>query len=103
MKILYYTLFGVFGLLGAYFVLSSLLGRFNLWDANPLHAKIVLVIATAVAARLLYWAYRLGEEEGRWGAGTGAILLAVVVFQAIILLGALLLTGKGAAFFKKIF
>ena len=103
MKILYYILFGLFGLLGAYFVLSSLIGRFNLWDANPLYAKMVLFIAAIVAARLLYWAYQLGEQQSRWGAGAGVILLAVVVFQAIIFLGALVLTGKGAAFFKKIF
>lgn len=103
MKTLYYILFGFFGLLGVYFVLTSLFGRFNLWDANPLHAKIVLVVAAAVAARLLYWAYQLGEQQGRWGAGVGVVLLAVIVFQATIFLGALALTGKGAAFFKKIF
>lgn len=103
MKILYYILFGFFGLLGAYFVLTSLLGRFNLWDANPLQAKIVLLIAAAVAARLLYWAYQLGEQQSRWGAGISVVLLAVVVFQAIIFLGALALTGKGAALFRKIF
>lgn len=103
MKILYYILFGIFGLLGVYFVLTSLFGRFNLWDANPLHAKIVLVVAAAVAVRLLYWAYQSGEQQGRWGAGVGVILLAVIAFQAIMLLGAITLTGKGAAFFKKIF
>lgn len=91
MKVVYYTLFGFFGLLGAYFVLTSLFGRFNLWDANPVHAKVVLLIAAAVAARLLYQAYLLGEQQGRWGAGLGVVLLAVVVFQAIIFLGALAL------------
>ena len=103
MKILYYILFGVFGLLGAWFVLSSLFGRFNLWDANPLHAKVVLVLATLVAASLLYRAYQLGEIQTRWGAGAGAVVLAVVVFQAVVFVGALVLSGKGLAFFKKLF
>lgn len=103
MKILYYVLFGFFGLLGTWFVLTSLFGRFSLWDANPLHARMVLVIAAVAAARLLYWAYQLGEQQNRWGAGTGVVVLAVVVFQAILFLGALALSGKGLQFFKKIF
>lgn len=103
MKILYYILFGFFGLLGVYFVVTSLLGRFNLWDVNQVHAKIILLIAAAFASRLLYWAYQLGEQQSRWGAGVGIVVLAVIVFQATIFLGALALTGRGAAFFKKIF
>ena len=103
MKILYYILFGVFGLLGVWFVLSSLFGRFSLWDANPLHAKVVLVLAALVALRLLFGAYQLGEIQNRWGAGVGAVLLAVVVFQAVVFAGALVLSGKGLAFFKKLF
>ena len=101
MEILYYILFGVFGLLGVWFVLSSLFGRFSLWDANPLHAKVVLVLAALVTLRLLFWAYQLGEIQNRWGAGV--VVLAVLVFQAVVFVGALVLSGKGLAFFKKLF
>jgi heme A synthase len=53
MKILYYVLFGFFGLLGGWFVLSSLLGRFSLWNANQLYSKIVLCVAAVMAIVLL--------------------------------------------------
>lgn len=94
MKVLYYVLYGIIAILGLYYVGSSLFGRFILWDANPLVAKIVLLAATIVAARLLYWAYQLGDLQNKWLAGTGAVLLAFLAFQSIILLGAFLFGRK---------
>ena len=35
----------------------------------------------------LHWAYRLGEVEGRWGAGMGAVIVAVLAFQAVMVAG----------------
>ncbi len=101
MKILYYFIFGIFGLLGAYFVLSSLLGRFNLWDLNALQAKTILAIAALAGVRLLYWAYQLGEVQGKYLQGIAVIILAVLVFQGIIFLGAILFSKRSFNFFKK--
>ena len=94
MKVLYYTLFGLFGLLGFYFVLTSLFGRFNLWGINQLYAKTALLIATGAALYLLYRAWQLGEQQGRWGAGASMVILAVLAFQGILLLSAFVLSGK---------
>ncbi len=94
MKILYYVLFGFFGLLGGWFVLSSLLGRFSLWNASQLYSKIVLCVAAVIAIVLLYRAYQSGEIEGRWGMGTLWVVAAVVAFQVILLVGAFALRGR---------
>ena len=63
MRILLDFPYGAFGLLGVYFVLSSLFG----YEA-------------VVGGTVLYWAYQLGEQQARWGAGVGAVVLAVVAF-----------------------
>lgn len=86
-KILYYVLYGGFGLLGSYFVLTSLLGRLTFGSASQPAAKCVLLVAAAAGGGLLYWAYALGEQQGRWGAGVGAVALAVVAFSVIMTLG----------------
>lgn len=101
MKLLYYFVFGIFGLIGAWFVITSLLGRFNLWDLNPLQAKAILIIAALSAIRLFYWAYQLGEIQGKYWQGIGAIILAVLLFQGIIFLGAILFSKRSLKFFKK--
>lgn len=88
MRVAFYVLYGFFGLLGAYFVLTSLLGRYSLAGAPPVVARLVLLAGALAGGALLHWAYRLGEVQGRWGAGAGAVLLAVVAFQAVQLLGA---------------
>ena len=95
LKVLFYVLFGWIGLLGLYFVLTSLFGHFSLWNAHPLAARLVLVVAAALAARILYWAYELGELQGRLGAGIGVVLLAVVAFQLVMMAGALVFGRKG--------
>jgi hypothetical protein len=87
MKIVFYALYGFFGLLGAYFVLSSLLGRLTFGGANQLTAKLVLLAASAAGGGLLYWAYQLGELQGRWLPGIGVVVLAVVAFQIVMVIG----------------
>jgi putative effector of murein hydrolase len=93
-KILYYVLFGFIGLLGVYYVGSSLFGRFSLWSASPFVARLILIVAAIAAARILYWAYQLGETQQRWLAGAGAVILALLAFQGILLLGAITLGRK---------
>ncbi len=100
MKLLYYFIFGVFGLIGVWFVISSLIGKFNLWDLNAFQAKVVLSIAAITAIRLLYWAYQLGEIQGKYWQGIGVIILAVLLFQGIIFLGAILFSKRTLRFFK---
>lgn len=87
MKVVFYILYGCFGLLGAYFVLSSLAGRMTLGNAGQMAAKSILLVATAAGCGLLYWAYQLGEVQGRWLPGIGAVVLAVVAFQIVIVIG----------------
>ena len=87
MKIVFYILYGFFGLLGAYFVLSSLAGRITLGNAGQLSAKSVLLVAATAGGGLLYWAYLLGEVQGRWLPGAGAVVLAVVAFSLVMVAG----------------
>jgi hypothetical protein len=93
LKVLYYAVFGFVALLGAWFVVTSLFGNFRLWDGNPLYSKLFLLVAAAAAVRLLFWAYALGEQQGRWGAGLGVVVLSMVVFQVIMVVGAFVLRG----------
>lgn len=93
-KTLYYILFGIITAIGLYFVISSFFGRYILWNATQFEAKAVLVVATAVTVRILYWAYQLGDVQNRWWAGLGAVVLAMVSFQAITVLGAMLFGRK---------
>jgi len=86
-KILFYILYGFFGLLGAYFVLSSLAGRFSLGAASQLSAKAVLLVAALAGGGMLYWAYQLGELQGRWLPAIGMVLLAVAAFQLVVVIG----------------
>jgi hypothetical protein len=89
MRILYYFLFGAFGLLGLWFVMTSLLGHFSLASGAPQwYAKSFLMVGAAIGAGLLYWAYRLGEVQQHWGKGTGAVLCAVLAFQMVQVAGA---------------
>ena len=89
MKVLFYTLYGVFGLLGVYFVISSLFGRFTIDPLPEFIAKLFLIVAASAGGFLLYRAYLIGEVEGRWGAGVGTVLLALVVFEVIPVAGML--------------
>ena len=89
MKVLFYSLFGVFGLLGAYFVISSLFGRFTIDPLPELAAKLCLLVAACAGGFLFYRAYLIGELEGRWGAGVGMVLLGFVVFEVIPVVGML--------------
>ena len=75
MRSLFYFLYGAFGLLGVSFVLSSLFGY------GLVGAKLFLLGGAMVGGAVLYWAYQLGEQQARWGAGAGAVGLAVVAFQ----------------------
>jgi len=83
MRIAYYVLFGAFGLLGAWFVVSSLFGSFSLGTTPPAFARVSWLLGAVASIALLYWAYLLGETQQRWGAGIGAIVLAVLAFQAV--------------------
>ena len=87
MKITFYVLFGTAAALGGYFLVSSVLGGLSLGGASALAAKGVLLVAALAGAGVLYWAYRLGEVEGRWGAGLGAVIVAVLAFQAVMVAG----------------
>lgn len=87
MKQLFYALFGTAAGLGGYFFVSSFFGRPSLGSASPWVARGVLLISALAGAGVLYWAYRLGEVEGRWGAGLGAVIVAVLAFQAVMVAG----------------
>lgn len=91
LKTIYYILFGLLGLLGVYFVITSFFGRFSIWGAPEGYSKMILLLAAVAGSFLLYRAYLLGEKQGRWGAGLGMVLLALLAFEGIITLGAVLL------------
>ena len=87
MKVLFYILYGFFALLGAYFVVTSIAGRFSLGGASQSSAKAVLAAAAIAGGGILYWAYQLGELQGRWLPAIGVVLLAVVAFQLVVVIG----------------
>ena len=66
---------------------SSFFGRPSLGSASPWVARGVLLVSALAGSGVLYWAYRLGEVEGRWGAGLGAVIVAVLAFQAVMVAG----------------
>jgi len=86
-KVFFYALFGTAATLGGYFFVSSVIGRLTLGGASALTAKGVLLVAALAGSGVLYWAYRLGEVEGRWRAGLSVVLLAVLVFQTVMVAG----------------
>jgi len=89
MRLLYYFLFGAFGLLGAWFVLTSMVGHFSLASgAPPWYAKLFLMAGAVIGAAMLHWAYRLGEVQQQWGKGTAAVVCAVLAFQLVQVAGA---------------
>jgi hypothetical protein len=90
MKIPFYMLYGLTGLLGVWFVSSSLLGHYAIDTLPQGVAKCLLLAGAASGGLLLYRAYQIGEVAGRYGVGTGLVLAAVVSFQLIQLLGMLL-------------
>jgi len=53
-KLLFYTLYGFFALLGAYFVVTSIAGRFSLGGASQGSAKAVLAAAAIAGGGILY-------------------------------------------------
>ena len=87
MKQLFYALFGTTAGLGGYFFVSSFFGRPSLGGASPWVARGVLLVSALAGTGVLYCAYRLGELEGRWLAGAGAVIAAVLVFQAVMVAG----------------
>jgi hypothetical protein len=90
MQIVFYFLYGGFGLLGIYFVLTSLLGRFSLAGMPELPSKAMLLAGAGVGAWILYQAYLVGEKQRRWVAGAALVILAVVCCQGLQALGAVL-------------
>lgn len=83
MKILFYLLFGAFGLLGGSFVVSGLVGHFAIEGMPVWVAKLVLVVSALAGAGLFYRAYVIGELEQRWGGGVGMVVAGIVVFEVI--------------------
>lgn len=90
MQILFYFLYGCFGLMGVYFVTTSLMGRFSLAGMPELPSKVLLLAGAAIGAWILYQAYLVGEKQRRWIAGAALVILAVVCCQGLQALGAVL-------------
>lgn len=90
MRAAFYTLYGIFALLGGWFVLTSLLGAFRI-DPLPVSiSKVALVIATAIGASLLHRAYAVGELASRPGAGLLWVLAAIGAFEGVLVAAKLL-------------
>ncbi|MCX6614058.1 MAG: hypothetical protein NTW74_24850 [Acidobacteria bacterium] len=87
MKILFYTMFGVIGMLGVYFTASSMFGSYSLGSAPVLVAKLCLLVGALIGLGLLYLAYLVGEVEGRSGAGAALVFAAMVAFQVVQVAG----------------
>lgn len=90
MREAFYTVFGIFGLLGGWFVATSLLGHFRI-DPLPVSiSKVALVLATALGAALLHRAYAVGELAARPGAGLLWVLAAIGAFEGVLVAAKLL-------------
>ena len=87
MQTAFYILFGLIGLLGAYFVAGGVLGHLTFGGAPRIAAKAVLLLAAAAGGSVCCRAYLLGELQGRHLYARGAVILAVLAFQAVLVKG----------------
>ncbi len=88
-KIIYYALLVISIIVSGFLLLSSL---FSTASKDTQRGRIVLILASGSALGFLYWAYRLGHQQGQFGLGIGMVVSAIVVFGVVMLVG--LLTGK---------
>lgn len=87
MRVIFYSLYGVFGLLGIYFVLGGLMGHYVVGPLSQGASKVLLVVGAVVGCVLLQRAYQAGEVAGRYGTGTALVVASVVAFQLIQVAG----------------
>jgi hypothetical protein len=93
LKIAFYASFAVVSLIGAFYGASYLFYR-GPADANrSLHSWIFFTVALIAFGTLLYWAFRLGHQQERWGSGLGLVVAAVAAVAVIFLIA--MFTYKG--------
>lgn len=83
MKFVFYSMFGVISVVGAWFVLTSLTGRYRLGSLHPTSAKLVLLLGACLGVWQLYSAYVAGELEGRWLVACGHAAAALGLCQGV--------------------
>jgi hypothetical protein len=86
-KAAYYAVLGITALIEGFYVLAMLFG-----DKSPsgrIKENIVVAVGLAVCAGFLYWAYRMGHEQGQWAAGIGLVAAGIVCCFVIIIVGML--------------
>ncbi len=83
MRTVFYCLFGVFGLLGVFWLASTLFSRFALPGMTAGLSKLVVLTGCSAGAWLLYRAYQIGEGEERWASAAAVVLGAVAACQGI--------------------
>ncbi|MBK6993812.1 MAG: hypothetical protein IPH31_02390 [Lewinellaceae bacterium] len=88
-KIIYYALLVISIIVSGFLLFSSL---FSTASNDAQRGRIVLILASGSALGFLYWAYRLGHQQGQFGLGIGMVVSAIVVFGLVMLVG--LFTGK---------
>lgn len=89
LKIAFYALLCICSLISLFFLTAAL---FDNKPGSNLREKVSLTLAAVSALGLLYWAFRLGHQQGQWGYGLGVIVLAALAFGLIMLIG--MLTAK---------
>ncbi|MEI6412057.1 MAG: hypothetical protein WCR52_21880 [Bacteroidota bacterium] len=89
-KLLFYTIWSVTGINACFYLKEG----FSLSGSNPVHINQWLSIASMVSIYLLYRAYHIAEDEGRYKAALGWVVLSWLPWALVT--GIILLFFKNA-------
>ena len=87
LKVAYYAATSVSGLIILGLYLANFLEEAHRSGAG--REKVVMTLAAAAGLALLYFGVRLGHQHGRWLAGLGLAVGALLVAGAVMLAGML--------------
>lgn len=93
LQLAYYAGLVLATLIGGFYFVMTLLDLPQRIGTSQVRENLVVLVAFGAALGVLYWAFRLGHQQGEWGAGLLAIGAAVLVFAILFAVG-MLLFGK---------
>jgi hypothetical protein len=79
-KLLFYMLWCVTGIIGCFYLKEG----FSLGGSNPAHMKQWLSIVSILSLYLLYRAYHIAEDEGRYVAALGWVALSWLPWALVV-------------------
>lgn len=90
LQLAYYVLLVISTLIGGFYFVMTLLDLPQRIGTSQIRENLVVLTAFGAALGMLYWAFRLGHQQGEWGAALLTIGAAVLVFAILFAVGMLL-------------